>query len=105
MTDAERLELLKLDVMISPSTTAYDDMLSQLLASAAEMIGREGITLDPSRAEDNRLIIGYAAFLFRQRTDEGSKKTDGGVSRAMPRWLRWALNNRLFSKNAGDSDA
>lgn len=97
MTDAERLELLKLDVMISQSTTAYDGMLSQLLSSATEMIEREGITIDLSRAEDNRLVIGYAAFLFRQRTDEGNT--------AMPRWLRWALNNRVLSQKAGNDNA
>lgn len=37
----------------------------------------------------------YAAYLVRKRATE----------EAMPRMLRWALNNRLFSQKAGGGDA
>ena len=53
---------------------------------------REGVTLTNS-AEDAQLIIMYAAYLYRKRaTNEG-----------MPRMLRWALNNRIFSGGGTDT--
>ena len=54
------------------------------------MIAREGVALTDS-IEDAQLVILYAAYLFRKRaTNEG-----------MPRMLRWALNNRIFSRGGG----
>ena len=55
------------------------------------MIEREGATaLDLSTLEDKQLVVMYAAWLWRRRdTQEG-----------MPRMLRWALNNRIFSEKA-----
>ena len=90
MTTADKLQILKLDLQIT--TTAYDELLLQMLAAAADMISREGITLDANKAEDTQLVIMYAAYLYRKRRDENP---------AMPRMLRWALNNRLFSEKAG----
>lgn len=90
MLTADKLQILKLDLQIT--TTAYDELLLQMLAAAADMISREGITLDPKKAEDTQLVIMYAAYLYRKRRDENP---------AMPRMLRWALNNRLFSEKAG----
>lgn len=88
MTGYEMISLLKIDLGIIG--TAYDPQLDQLLAAAKEMIAREGVTLTDS-IEDAQLVILYAAYLFRKRaTDEG-----------MPRMLRWALNNRIFSKGDG----
>ena len=39
--------------------------------------------------EDNELIVMYAAYLYRKRAEDNPP---------MPRMLRWALNNRLFSE-------
>lgn len=89
----ERLALLKMDLQLM--TAAFDDYLLRLLDSAEKMIIREGITLTDS-AEDEQLRIMYAAYLYRKRADD---------TNAMPRMLRWALNNRLFSQKAGGTDA
>ena len=90
MTQQELMTLLKIDLGIIG--TAYDPQLEQLLSAAQSFITREGVTLTDS-VEDAQLIIMYAAYLYRKRaTDEG-----------MPRMLRWALNNRIFS--GGDADA
>lgn len=63
--------------------------LTQIINAAMAMIQREGITLENS-AEDEQLVEMYAAYLVRKRaSNEG-----------MPRMLRWALNNRLFSQKA-----
>ncbi len=82
------LEMLKVDLGIM-RTTAYDDRLTQLICTAEEMIGREGITLADT-LEDRQLVVMYAAYLWRRR--------DSGAG--MPRMLRYALNNRLFSQKA-----
>lgn len=90
MTQQELMTLLKIDLGIIG--TAYDPQLEQLLSAAQSFIVREGVALTES-VEDAQLIIMYAAYLYRKRaTDEG-----------MPRMLRWALNNRIFS--GGDTDA
>lgn len=81
------LNMLKIDLGITG--TAYDERLQQILASAAEMITREGIKLTDS-AEDKQLQVAYAAWVWRRR--------DSGAG--MPRMLRYLLNNRLFSEKA-----
>ena len=80
------LAMLKIDLGIT--TTAYDTRLTQYLNSAKENIGTEGITLNQTDPEDVQLILMYAAWMWRKR-DNGE---------AMPRMLRWTLNNRLFSE-------
>lgn len=100
------LALLKLDLLITAS--AYDSLLTQQLESAKLMISREGVTLPSEEseytAEDRQLVIGYAAYLFRQRSEGGNRqKSEAELS--IPRWLRWALNNRVFhDKTGGDSN-
>ena len=84
------MALLKIDLGIIG--TAYDPQIEQVLSAAQELIVREGVTLTNS-AEDAQLIIMYAAYLYRKRaTNEG-----------MPRMLRWALNNRVFSGGGTDT--
>lgn len=87
MTDNELLGMVKIDLQIT--TTAYDTRLSQLVSAAKSMITREGITLNTASFEDCNLIIMYAAYLWRKRD----------TTESMPRMLRYALNNRLFSAN------
>lgn len=84
MTQQDMLNILKIDLGIIG--VAYDQQLNQLLEAAQSFIIREGVILGDS-IEDSQLIIMYAAYLYRKRaTDEG-----------IPRMLRWALNNRIFS--------
>lgn len=92
MTQADLLTLLQADLnILSPDATRLAQ-LQHLIATAIQLIAREGVTLtEPFSAEDGQLVIMYASYLFRKRaTDE-----------PMPRMLRWALNNRIFSEKAG----
>lgn len=85
------LTLLKTDLGIRTST-AYDDRLRQLLISAKSSIIKEGATsIDEFVPDDGQLIVMYAAWLWRRRDEMNG----------MPRMLRWALNNRIFSEKAG----
>lgn len=86
------LQMLKLD--IGMVTTAYDARLLAIIRAAIAAIQTEGITLDPERADDVQLVVMYSAWLWRRRDS-----MDG-----MPRMLRWALNNRLFSQKASEED-
>lgn len=83
------LTALKVDLQIS--TSAMDTYLGQLIAAAQSYITQEGITLTES-IDDGMLVEMYAAYLYRKRREENV---------SMPRMLRWALNNRLFSQKAG----
>ena len=91
MTEQDRLKMLKTDLQIT--STGYDERLLQYLNSAEKSIISEGAaTLDNTKRDDFQLIVMYAAWAWRRRdTGEG-----------MPRMLRWALNNRIFSEKARD---
>ena len=91
MTQEDLLKLLQADLnMLQPDATRTAQ-LTQLINAALQLIAREGVTLDePYSFEDGNLVVMYASYLFRKRaTDE-----------PMPRMLRWALNNRIFSAKA-----
>lgn len=88
MDEATRLMLLKIDLQIT--TDKMDDYLNALLAGAAAAIAQEGIKLADT-TEDGLLTIQYAAYLYRRRREQET---------AMPRYLRWMLNNRKVSKEA-----
>lgn len=92
MTDEEILTVLKVDLQIS--TEKMDSYLGRVIEAARSYIRAEGITLDCS-AGDGMLVEMYAAYLYRRRREENV---------AMPRMLRWALNNRLFSEKARTAD-
>ena len=80
------LAALKVDLGIM--TTAYDERLTQYILSAQDFITREGVALQDT-AEDNHLVVNYAAWMWRKRdSHEG-----------MPRMIRWQLNNRIFSQH------
>ena len=65
--------------------------LNFLIDTAIELIAREGVTLtEPYTSEDANLIVMYASYLYRKRATE----------EPMPRMLRWALNNRIFGRDA-----
>lgn len=84
------LSLLKTDLQLLSS--AFDNYLMQLLSAAVEFITREGIKLTNS-AEDMQLVQMYAAYLYRKRAQDDP---------VMPRMLRFALNNRLFSQKMSE---
>ena len=95
MTNAEMLELVKLDLGELSSDT--DILIGEIIEAAKEYVETEGITLDMDSASDADLVRMYAAYLFRKRA---SDKADGvGNVGQMPRMLRWALNNRVFKEH------
>lgn len=83
------LEMLKIDLGIMSSV--YDSRLTRYLESAVANIIREGASIDITKADDAQLAVMYAAWMWRRR-DSGE---------GMPRMLRWALNNRIFSEKMG----
>lgn len=91
LTDEDILEILKVDLQVSSS--ALDLYLLVLITSARAYITQEGIMLTDT-AQDAMLVEMYAAYLYRRRREENVQ---------MPRMLRWALNNRLFSQK-GEAD-
>lgn len=85
------LSMLKVDLGIM-STTAYDERLSQYLENALDSIKEEGATIDLDVLKDKQLVVMYAAWTWRKReSGEG-----------MPRMLRYALNNRIFSEKVNN---
>lgn len=88
MKDEDILTILKTDLQIN--ATQYDDFLKNLVILAKAAITEEGIVLQDN-VEDGMLVEMYAAYLYRRRKEENV---------AMPRMLRYKLNNRLFSQKA-----
>ena len=90
MTDQDLLTMLKVDLgFVSSGQTKIDTRLVQLLQAAEKAIKAEGATtLDKNSIDDAQLIVMYAAWLWRRRDTQ-----DG-----MPRMIRYALNNRIFSE-------
>lgn len=91
MSKSELLQILQANLDLLTLDSTRQNQLEFLIDTAVELIAREGVTLtDPYTSEDANLIVMYAAYLFRKRaTDE-----------PMPRMLRWALNNRIFGRDA-----
>lgn len=92
MTSAEKLALLKQDLQML--TSANDEFLTSLITTAESAIQREGITLVENDMDIDMAVVQYAAYLFRKRA---SSET------AMPRFLRYRLNNILFSQKGAGS--
>lgn len=92
MNDGDILKILKADLQIA--VDKLDGYLLVLVQSARQFITQEGITLSDS-VDDGLLVEMYAAYLYRRRREENT---------AMPRMLRWALNNRLFSEKGGTAN-
>ena len=86
MADSDILTILKVDLQIA--VNRLDEYLLALIQSARRFITQEGITLSDSM-DDAVLVEMYAAYLYRRRREENA---------AMPRMLRYALNNRLLSE-------
>ena len=94
MDQTAMLTALKTDLGFT--TSAYDDRLTQKLSEAVARIEREGAALDTENSEeDAELVVMYAAYLWAQRRNPPAE---------MPRMLRWALNNRIFSEKMQTGD-
>lgn len=92
MTRDDQLVILKHDLQRSQKFTAQDDYLLTLLEDASAKISEEGIALTDS-IRDGMLCVNYAAYLYRKRASSED---------AMPRSLRWSLNQRLFSQKGAE---
>ena len=94
MNTEDLLTLTQANLDLLSTDENRKNQLSFLIKTAIELIAREGVTLtEPYASEDANLIVMYASYLYRKRaTDE-----------PMPRMLRWALNNRIFGRNADGS--
>ncbi len=73
-------------------TAANDNFLNSLISAAESAIQREGITLVENDMDIDMAVVQYAAYLFRKRA---SSET------TIPRFLRYRLNNILFSQKGG----
>lgn len=91
MANIEMLSSLKVDLGIT--TDAYDNRLMAYLQNAQKEITREGVEIGDD-VDDSQLVIMYAAWMWRRR-DSGE---------GMPRMLRYALNNRVFSQKMQGGD-
>lgn len=84
---AALLAVLKIDLGIV--ATIYDERLGQLLDVSFEQIKAEGArSLSADVLADQQLIVMYAGWLWRRRDSMSG----------MPRMLRYAINNRVFSE-------
>lgn len=86
MTAEERLTILKHD--LQRSSSVQDTYLSALLEQARDLVYREGI-IDDGSMDYDMAVVDYASYLFRKRNDPNM---------TMSRFLRYELNNLLFSQ-------
>lgn len=87
MTTIEILKAVKMDLHISTDT--QDEFLIMLIERATAAVICEGMTVRDN-AEDGGIIADYAVFLYRKRREAS----------AMPRQLRWRINNRILGEKA-----
>lgn len=87
MIDA--LELLKFDLHILHNQS--DEYLRTRIDAAKKEIVREGIELNMEKEDHVLIIVDYAAWLYRKRTQDIT----------FPRHLRYRMNNILISQKAG----
>lgn len=92
------LELIT-DYMDEDSKTQKETELMTYINSAIEFIEREGIALTDSQG-DAMLITMYASWLYDKRKAVSTGYSNG--TGAMPRMLRWNLNNRLFQEKVNE---
>ncbi len=81
--------LVSLRADLGVVSQVFSDRLVEKIHAAEARIAEEGIELQ-NTPEDQDLVVMYAAYLWRSRVS----------GEAMPRMLRYALNNRLFAQKA-----
>ena len=89
----EELLLAAVHADLGIASKAFDERLLARIRTAQARIAEEGITLADTE-EDRDLVVMYAAYLWRSRS----------TGEDMPRMLRYAMNNRLFSRKARGED-
>ena len=102
MNSTEKLSILKKDLQIA--NTANDEYLTFLLNTAEELMRIEGIHLASDDIKFEAVQIHYAAYLFRARAATNgarfySYNSSGSTEARMPRFLRYELNELVFSKD------
>lgn len=94
MTTSDRLSMLKVDLGIM-ATTAYDERLTQYLASSRAQLETNGVDFgdgdDITSIEDNQLIVLHAGWQWRRRT----------TGEGMPRMVQFMLHSRLIKQTGG----
>lgn len=90
------LELIT-EYMDAESKAKKETELTWYIESAKTFIETEGITLEDT-AGDSQLIVMYAKWLYEKRNVSESRDS----TNAMPRSLRWNLNNRLFREKVNE---
>ena len=85
----EELLLAAVHTDLGIASKTFDERLLARIRTAQARIAEEGITLADTE-EDRDLVVMYACYLWRERA----------TVEDMPRMLRHALNNRLFSRKA-----
>ena len=88
------VKLVKTSLPGGITSTAHDEYFDLLVDDAREMIRKEGITLDDKNRSDQNLLVMYTSYLYRVRNEQ--------TDTAMPRPLRYALNERIFSGGKSD---
>lgn len=89
MLESQLLEMLKIDLGITAS--AYDSRLLNCIETAKQNVVAEGVSdLNMSDISDANLVLMYAGWTWRRRD----------TMDAMPRMLRWQLNNRVMGVKA-----
>ncbi len=86
--ESTMLEMLKVDLGIT--ATAYDARLLQCINAAKQNIIAEGVSDLNDSVGDCNLVLMYASWTWRKRDTQ----------EAMPRMLRWCLNNRIMGVKA-----
>ena len=88
----ELLQRLKIDIGIINPNPAIDARLTSLLNVAKKEIEREGVTINLENVDDGELVLDSARYLWYNR------RGDNNPESAMPKSIRWRINNRLFGK-------
>ena len=99
MTKEDKLTLLKQDLQML--TSSNDAFLSSLLDAAQAAIQREGIVIPENDIDIDLCIVQYAAYLFRKHFYSHAPRKRAGTDTAMPRFLRYRLNNIWLSQHVG----
>lgn len=98
LTMLERnLELIT-DFMDAEAKASKETELMTYINASKGFIEREGITLQDT-IDDAMLITMYSSWLYQRRM---SVSTGEFATNAMPRALRYNLNNRVFQEKVND---
>lgn len=93
MASPTAFALLRADLGLEPGTvpSGVETLMNSLLDTAAADLLQDGISVDESVPADLRLLVMYAAWLYRGRIGTGEK----------PRMLDLAIKNRQTFQAVG----